>query len=98
MNPDQFDDGKVVVRWAKGKRLTDRLPNLSPITLSSPGTDRIYGSTRSTNSRFQFLKIQKYFSDSGHEEIRFSSKSVFVVDVRFELTTNDSCTADDAIC
>ena len=32
---------KVLVRWAKGKRLTNRLPNLSLITLSSPGTDRI---------------------------------------------------------
>ena len=32
---------KVLVRWAEGKRLTDRLPNLSLITLSPPGTDRI---------------------------------------------------------
>ena len=31
----------VLVRWAKGKRLTDRLPNLCLITLSPPGTDRI---------------------------------------------------------
>ena len=53
---------KVLVRWAKGKRLTDRVSNLSLITLSSPGTDRIiYGSTRDTNTRFQLLGIQKYF-------------------------------------
>ena len=28
----------------------------------------------------------------------FSLKSVFMVDVRFELMTNDPCPADDAIC
>ena len=33
-----------------------------------------------------------------HEEIRFSLKSVFMVDVRFELTTNDPWSVDDAIC
>ena len=33
-----------------------------------------------------------------HEEIRFSLKSVFMVDVRFELTTNDPWSADDTIC
>ena len=49
----------------------------------------------------KFLKIS---GDPGrvihqiHEEIRFSSKRVFMVDVRFELTTNDPCPADDAIC
>ena len=32
---------KVLVRWAEGERLTYRLPNLSLITLSPPGTDRI---------------------------------------------------------
>ena len=32
------------------------------------------------------------------EEIRFSLKSVFMVDVRFELTTNDLWSVDDAIC
>ena len=31
-------------------------------------------------------------------EIRFSSKSVFMVDVRFELTTNDPWSVDEAIC
>ena len=31
----------VMVFWAKGKRLTNRLPILSLITLSPPGTDRI---------------------------------------------------------
>ena len=37
-------------------------------------------------------------SDSWHEEIRFSLKSVFMVDVRFELTTNNPWSVDDAIC
>ena len=32
---------RVLVRWAKGKRLTNCLPNLSLMTLSPPGTDRI---------------------------------------------------------
>ena len=63
---------KVLVRWAKGKRLTNRLPSLSLTTISPPGTDRIYGSTRGTNSRFQFLGIRKNFSDSWREEIHFS--------------------------
>ena len=42
---------EALVRWANGKRLTDRLPKLSLIALSRPGTagysgpDRIYGST-----------------------------------------------------
>ena len=35
---------------------------------------------------------------SWHEEIDFSLKSVFMVDVRFELTTNDPWSVDDAIC
>ena len=34
---------------------------LSLKTLSPPETDRIYGSTRYTHTRFQFLGIQKYF-------------------------------------
>ena len=33
-----------------------------------------------------------------HKEIPFSLKSVFMVDVRFELTTNDPWSVDDAIC
>ena len=37
-------------------------------------------------------------ADSCHEEIHFSLKSVFMVDVRFELTTNDPWSVDDAIC
>ena len=38
-------------------------------------------------------------SDSLHEEIHFSVKSVFfMVDVRFQLTTNDPWSVDDAIC
>ena len=59
----------------------------------------IISNKRVTNtSSFQFLGIQKQFSDSSHEEIRFSFKNVFTVDVRFELTTNDPWAIDDAIC
>ena len=32
---------QVLVRWAKGKRLTNRLPNLNLITLSPSGTDGV---------------------------------------------------------
>ena len=35
---------KVLVCWATGQRLTNRLPNLSLTTPSPAGTDRIYGS------------------------------------------------------
>ena len=91
---------KALVRWATGKRLTDRLPKLSLITLSTPATDRIYLYTgqRVTSTLFEFLGIRKYVSDSRHEEIHFSLKSVFMVDVRFELTTNDPWSVDDVIC
>ena len=37
----------------------------------------------------QILDVRKY---------AFSLKSVFMVDVRFELTTNDPWSVDDAIC
>ena len=33
-----------------------------------------------------------------HEEIHFFFKNVFMVDVRFELTTNGPWSVDDAIC
>ena len=36
--------------------------------------------------------------DMNNEEIHFSLKSVFMVDVRFELTTNDPWSVDDAVC
>ena len=38
---------------------------------------------------FRFVDMRKF---------TFLLKSVFVVDVRFELTTNDPWSADDAIC
>ena len=38
---------------------------------------------------YQILDIRKF---------TFSLKSVFMVDVRFELTTNDPWSVDDAIC
>ena len=88
---------KVLVRWATGKRVSNRLPKLSLLALS-PGTDRIYGSTchqyvvpisGGPVVFFRFLTCGK--------KIRFSFKSVFVVDVRFELTTNDPWSVDDAI-
>ena len=60
---------RLAIRWATGKRLTDFIvPNLSLIKLSPLGTDRIYGSMRVTIMQFQFLGIQKCFSDSWHEE------------------------------
>ena len=34
---------KALVRWATGKRLTNRLPKLSPITLSPPLNRGILG-------------------------------------------------------
>ena len=42
--------------------------------------------------------MESDLSGSCHEEIHFSLKSVFMVDVRFELTTNDPWSVDDAIC
>ena len=68
---------KALGLWATSKRLTNRLPKLSLITLSPQeltgysGPDRIfiyskylYTGRRVTNSWFQFLGIQKFFSDS----------------------------------
>ena len=57
-----------------------------------------------------YVPTPKFFTISGdpgtviyqilhiHEEIHFSFKNVFMVDVRFELTTNDPWSVDDAIC
>ena len=79
-----------------GKRLTNRLlPKLSLITLSPPLNSGILGLRMGP-----YVPTPKFFynlwrpresdsSDSWHEEIHFSLKSVFMVDVRFELTTND---------
>ena len=41
-DPITADDAicQVLVRWATGKRLTHRLPNLSLTTLSPPGAQR----------------------------------------------------------
>ena len=63
---DIFTEGapvKALVRWATGKRLTDRLPKLSLITLP-PLELTGYTGQRVTNTWFQFLEIQKYFSDA----------------------------------
>ena len=49
---------KALVRWAAGKRLTDRLPNARLIALSPRGTDR-YTDRRVTNTWLLFLGIQK---------------------------------------
>ena len=86
---------KALVRWATGERLSNRLPKLSLITLSPPLNSGILGLRMGL-----YVPTPKFFynlwgpresdlSDSRHEEIRFSLKSVFMVDVRFELTTND---------
>ena len=81
----------LIVRWATGKRLTNRLPKLSLITLSPPLNRGILGLRMGPyvpTPRF-FYSLwgprESYSSDSWHEEIRFSLKSVFMVDVRFEL-------------
>ena len=57
---------KALIHWAAGKRLTDRLPKLSLIPLYTlPPLERTgYSGQRVTNTWFQFLGIQKYFSDS----------------------------------
>ena len=61
-NTSCFADAKVSVRWAKGKRLTNRLPTPSLMTLSPPGTDRILRvDPPPTRGWFQFLGIQKNF-------------------------------------
>ena len=61
-------DVRVLVRWAKGTRLTNRLPNLSLVTISPPGTDRILTGRRATirgsnfwgsRSIFQVLDMRK---------------------------------------
>ena len=49
------------VRWATGKRVTDRLPKLSLITLLELTG---YTGQHVTKTLFQFLGIHKYFSDS----------------------------------
>ena len=72
----------------------EKIPETSP-PLERTG---FYRSTRHY-TRFQFLGIQKHFSDYDiHKETHFSLKSDFMVDVRFELTTNDPCFAVVAIC
>ena len=95
---------KVLVRWATGKRLTSHLlPKLSLVTLSPPLNSRILGLRMGL-----YVPTPMFFynlwgpresdsSDSWHEEIHFSFKGVFMVDVRFELTTNDPWSVDDAI-
>ena len=96
---------KALVRWATGKRLTNSVPKLSLITLSPPLNSGILGLRMGP-----YVPTPKFFTISGdpgtviyqildiHEEINFSLNSVFMVDVRFELTTNEPCPADDAIC
>ena len=94
---------KALVRWATGERLTSRPPKLSLITLSPPLNGGILGLRMGlyvpTPKLFYNLwgPRESASSDSRHEEIRFSLKSVFMVDVRFELTTNDPWSVDDAI-
>ena len=94
---------KALVRWSTGKRLTNRVPKLSLVTLSPPLNCGILGLRMGS-----YVPTPKFFynlwgpresdlSDSWHEEIHFSLKSVFMVDVRFEITTNDPW-YDDAIC
>ena len=96
-DPWSVDDAifvKALVRWATGKRLTNRLPNLSLTTLSPPSEQR-----GPWSSYGPYVPSPKFLTISGdpggviyqilHEGIHFSLKSVFMVDVRFELTSND---------
>ena len=59
-----------------------------------------YGAVRAYSEVLYILwgPRESDLSDSWHEEIDFSLKSVFMVDVRFEFTTNDPWSLDDAIC
>ena len=68
---------KALVRWPTGKRLTNRLPKLSIITLSPPLNSGILGLRM-----WPYVPTPKFFtvsgdpesdlSDSWHEEIHFS--------------------------
>ena len=89
---------EVLVRWAKGTRLTNRLPNLSLIIIPPPGTDRIFTGRRATTRGSNFWGSRSHFQILDMRKLTFLLKSDFMVDVRFELTTNDPCPADDAIC
>ena len=54
--PERFPCVKELVRWATGKRLTDRLPELSPITLSPPSEQRgLRSSYRAVRPYSEFL-------------------------------------------
>ena len=59
-----------------------------------------YGAVRAYSEVLYILwgPRESDLSGSWHEEIHFSLKSVFMVDVRFGLTTNDPWSVDDAIC
>ena len=74
---------KALVRWATGKRLTNRLPKLILVTLSPPSNSGILGLRMGL-----YVPTPKFFynlwgpresdsSDSWHEEIRFFFKKRF---------------------
>ena len=85
------------------QKVNHRLPKLSLITLSPPLNRGILGLRMGPyvpTPRFFYNLWGPRESDSSgscYEEIHFSLKSVFMVDVRFELTTNDPWSVDDAI-
>ena len=54
---------KSLVRWAAGKRLTNRLPKLSFITLSPPLNSGIHGLRMGPH-----VPTPKFFTISGHPE------------------------------
>ena len=88
--------------WRKVKRSpTQTTENLTALSLPgtatySAGPDRIYTYESTCH---QLAGAQgKVFIRFLTEEIRFSLKSVFMVDARFELTTSSSNLCDDAIC
>ena len=55
-------------------------------------------STKSLATQEEEFQEEECLPDSCDEENHFSLKSAFMVGVRFELTTNDPCPADNATC
>ena len=100
---------KVLVHWATGKMLTNRLPKLGLITLSPPGTagysgpDRIYiyGSTCHQLAVPFSGDLGRVLFRFGVEKLNlftfFLKKGLFSRMVRFELATQNPCAAVVAI-
>ena len=81
----QVGNVKALVLWATGKRLTYRLPKLSLITLFPPFEQRDSWSSYGAIRAYSGVLLYSL----GTQGERF---------MRFELTTNDPRSVDDAIC